>query len=94
MDPRYFETVGTHILSGRTITDADMFGKHMVAVVNQTFVTKLMHGANPVGKQVRIDIFEQAPVPIKNPWFEIVASCPTCAIADWSIRQCRKHTLP
>ena len=72
VDPRYFETVGTHILSGRTITDADMFGKHMVAVVNQTFVTKLMHGANPVGKQVRIDIFEQAPVPIKNPWFEIV----------------------
>jgi putative ABC transport system permease protein len=72
VDPYYFQTIGIRLLSGRTLTDDDMQGKHMVALVNQTFVTKLLAGRNPIGKQVRIDIFERAPVPIKNPWFEIV----------------------
>ena len=72
IDTYYLQTVGSRLLSGRSLTDADMEGKHMVALVNQTFVTKLLGGRNPVGKQLRIDIFEQAPVPIKNPWFEII----------------------
>ncbi|MBV9156811.1 MAG: ABC transporter permease [Acidobacteriaceae bacterium] len=72
IDAYYLQTVGSRLLSGRSLTDADMQGKHMVALVNQTFVTKLLGGRNPVGKQVRIDVFEQAPVPIKNPWFEII----------------------
>jgi predicted permease len=72
VDPSYFQTVGSRVLSGRNLTDADMQGKHSVALVNQTFVTKLLGGRNPVGKQVRIDAFERAPVPIKNPWFEII----------------------
>ncbi|MBV9302803.1 MAG: ABC transporter permease [Acidobacteriaceae bacterium] len=72
IDTYYFQTVGSRLLNGRSLTDADMQGKHMVALVNQTFVTKLLGGRNPVGMRVRIDAFEQAPVPIKNPWFEII----------------------
>jgi len=38
------------VLAGRAFTDADGAGAQHVAIVNQSFVRKFFHGANPVGR--------------------------------------------
>ena len=48
--PHYFETLGTHLLRGRTITDQDTPTSQEVAVVNQRFVNKFLPHEDPIGK--------------------------------------------
>jgi predicted permease len=45
----YFETIGTHLISGRLIDEHDMPQAHHVAVVNQTFAKKFFPGKDAVG---------------------------------------------
>jgi predicted permease len=40
VSPGYFESIGTHLLVGRTFTDQDNAGSQNVAVVNQTFAKR------------------------------------------------------
>ena len=53
--PRFFEIVGTALVAGRDLTDADNAGAPAVAVVNQAFVRKHLTGADPLGQRVRIN---------------------------------------
>ncbi|MEK6399166.1 MAG: FtsX-like permease family protein, partial [Terriglobus sp.] len=47
----YFDSVGTHVLMGRGITQRDTPSAPRVAVVNQTFVNKMFKpGENPIGQ--------------------------------------------
>ena len=46
----YFESTGTKIVKGRTITDQDTATTRNIAVVNQTFATKFFKGDDPIGK--------------------------------------------
>jgi putative ABC transport system permease protein len=46
----YFESVGTKIVKGRTITEQDSATTRNVAVVNQTFAKKFFKDENPIGK--------------------------------------------
>ena len=46
----YFDTIGTRIVQGRTITDQDTATSQRVAVVNQTFAKKFFKGESPIGK--------------------------------------------
>jgi predicted permease len=46
----YFETIGTKIVQGRTITDQDTAISQRVALVNQTFANKFFKGESPIGK--------------------------------------------
>jgi predicted permease len=48
--PRYFETLGTHLLRGRTIGDEDTPTSRQVAVVNQAFARKFFPNLDPIGK--------------------------------------------
>ncbi|MEO8026818.1 MAG: ABC transporter permease [Bryobacteraceae bacterium] len=48
--PRYFETMGTRMLSGRDISERDRAGAPRVAIVNEMFVEKYFSGQNPVGR--------------------------------------------
>lgn len=50
----YFDSVGTHVLMGRGITEKDTSTAPPVAVVNQEFVKKFFHGANPIGQHVGV----------------------------------------
>jgi predicted permease len=54
--PRYFETMATPIVSGREFTDQDVEKSEQVAIVNETFVRRLMPAAKSpaeaVGKRV------------------------------------------
>lgn len=49
----YLETVGAHLLGGRTFTEAEDDGsKRRVVVVNRTLARQLFPGENPIGKQL------------------------------------------
>jgi predicted permease len=50
--PGYFETLQIPVLIGRSFTEQDGPDAQRVAIVNQTFMRKLFHGANPVGRYV------------------------------------------
>ena len=54
--PRYFETMATPIVEGREFTDQDLEKSEQVAIVNETFVKRLMpavkSSAEAVGKRV------------------------------------------
>jgi predicted permease len=46
----FFETLGTKIIQGRSITDQDSPSSRRIAVVNQTFAQKFFKDENPIGK--------------------------------------------
>ncbi|MGH9407796.1 MAG: ABC transporter permease, partial [Terriglobia bacterium] len=48
--PRYFNTIGTQLLRGRTITDQDTANSPYVAVVNEAFVKKFFPKQDPIGQ--------------------------------------------
>ncbi len=50
VNSEYFDSVGTHILMGRGISERDTPSAPTVAVVNQEFVKKFFHGKNPIGR--------------------------------------------
>ena len=50
----YFRTIGIPLQAGRAFTEVDTADAERVAMVNETFVRKLMHGASPLGKHVRL----------------------------------------
>ncbi|MBV8897812.1 MAG: ABC transporter permease, partial [Acidobacteriaceae bacterium] len=46
----YFDSVGTHVLEGRGISERDSPGAPAVAVVNEEFAKKFFPGQNPIGR--------------------------------------------
>ena len=54
VSPDYFATMGTRILRGRGITDADRAGGERVAVVDEAMSRVLWPGADAVGKCMRV----------------------------------------
>jgi hypothetical protein len=50
----YFRTIGIPLRAGRAFNAGDTAEAEPVAMVNETFVRKLMHGASPLGKHVRL----------------------------------------
>jgi predicted permease len=47
--PGYFATIGTKVLEGRAFTDGDNRSSQPVAIVDQAFVKRFLHGQNPIG---------------------------------------------
>lgn len=56
----YFDTIGTRLLAGRSITDHDLPSSRRVAVVNQTFVDLYFKNRNPIGKRFGLEGPEHA----------------------------------
>ena len=52
--PRYFETMGIPIVSGRGFTRTDTADTQPVAIVSQSTAARYWPGAEPIGKRVRI----------------------------------------
>lgn len=48
--PHYFETIGTPLLRGRTITERDTSASPYVAVVNEAFAKKFFPKQDPIGQ--------------------------------------------
>jgi predicted permease len=49
---RYFETIGTRLLRGRTIEERDTPASHHVAVINDAFARKFFPNEDPLGKHL------------------------------------------
>ncbi len=53
VQPPYFQTAGTPVIQGREFTEADSATAPKVAIINETFSTKIWPGENPLGKSFR-----------------------------------------
>lgn len=62
ISPRYLRAAGTRLLSGRDLNARDRAGSPRVALVNETFVRKLLPSEKPIGKRFRMGRTEQAPL--------------------------------
>ena len=49
VSPDYFTTIGTRLLEGRSFTGDDNRNAPNVAIVDEAFVKKFLHGQNPIG---------------------------------------------
>jgi predicted permease len=73
----FFATFDAAPLAGRLFTAADYGAARRVAVVNQSFVDRVLGGRNPIGRHVRYRVVDQhagqrPPAGIDPPWIEIV----------------------
>lgn len=54
VSPRWFQTLGVPLLSGRDFTDADAATSPKVAIANQAFARSFWPNKNPIGKHVNL----------------------------------------
>ena len=54
--PDFFRTTGMTVLQGRSFTDHDDSKATPVVMVNQKFVDRYLPGADPIGKQIRLEV--------------------------------------
>ena len=52
ISPKYFETMGIPLLSGRQLTDQDTDGSPNVTVISETMARRYWPGENPIGKRI------------------------------------------
>jgi predicted permease len=55
VSPRYFETIGMRVISGRAFTDADGFAAPRVALVNRALARERFGTRDPIGAQLTPD---------------------------------------
>ena len=72
--PHYFDTLGVHVLRGRTLTEADGVSQQSV-VINRRFADMYFQGENPIGQRIRLT--EEFPTGPQTDWFTIVGITPT-----------------
>ena len=53
--PNFFETIGSKIVLGRSITDDDTATTRKVAVINEAFAKRFFKNQNPIGQHFGID---------------------------------------
>jgi len=72
IDPSYFDVLKAPVLSGRAFGAADLGPDARVAIVDQSFVDRMLQGRSPVGRQLTfLKRGEQIRDPAA-PWYEIV----------------------
>jgi predicted permease len=79
--PDFFETFGISFLRGRTFAEADSATTTRVVIVNQEFANRYLHGEEPLGKQVQLDV-SGTPV-----WSEIVGVVGNVKVFSESTRE-------
>ncbi|MGH9935995.1 MAG: ABC transporter permease, partial [Blastocatellia bacterium] len=52
VSPRYFDTLGIRLLSGRAFTSADTAGRPAVAIINETMARRFWPNESPIGKRI------------------------------------------
>jgi predicted permease len=68
ISPGYFNTMGVPMLAGRDFNECDTATSQKAAIVNESFVKKILNGANPVGQHFQIEEY----VGRARPMYEIV----------------------
>lgn len=68
----YFPTVGLQLLRGRLISASDVSSARRVAVVSSTLAKSFFAGENPLGQQIKFNVFDEEGQFPHNAYFEIV----------------------
>ena len=68
----YTAMLGIALLQGRLFTDAEMYGRRHLAVVNQAFVRRYFAGQEPLGRAVHIPRMMTPPFNLTDGSFQIV----------------------
>ena len=68
----YFPTMNLHLLRGRLLTQGDVSAERRVAVVNESLARRFFAGEDPIGKQIRFNVFDELPETPHDVYFEIV----------------------
>ena len=68
----YFKTVGLQLLYGRTMTAAEVASGARVAVVSRALVKSYFNGKNPIGQQIKINVFDTVPFAPHDAYFSII----------------------
>lgn len=77
--PRYFDTLGVHIVRGRALTDADGVSQQSV-VVNRRLAEMYFSAENPIGR--RIKLTEEFPTGPQTDWLTVVGVAPNIRQGD------------
>jgi putative ABC transport system permease protein len=64
VSPSYFETMQTSVLAGRDFDSHDTATSPKVAIVNESFVRKILNGQNPIGVNFRVENYVGRPSPM------------------------------
>jgi putative ABC transport system permease protein len=64
--PQYFSAMGIPLERGRFVSDSDIKGAPMVAVVSHSIAARFWPGQDPIGKRLKVEIG------LDNPWMTIV----------------------
>jgi putative ABC transport system permease protein len=71
VSPNFFDVLGAPILAGRAFAAADLEPVPAAVIVNQSFVSQVLVGQNPVGRRIRrVRVADRPTEP--GPWLEIV----------------------
>lgn len=90
----YFSTVNLHLLRGRLLTDSDIAGARRVAVVNESLARRFFTGEDPIGKQIKFNVFDELPETPHDSYFEIVGVVNDARGIDFDNKQHPKFLEP
>lgn len=68
----YFSTLGIALLRGRLLSTNDVAGARRVVVVNNTLAKNYFGGEDPLGRQIKFNVFDQVPEFPHDAYYEIV----------------------
>lgn len=78
VDAGFFDALGARPLSGRVFAPTDVARHRDVALVNTSFVERVLRGGNPIGRRIRAVAGDAEQPP--GPWIEIVGLVPDLGI--------------
>jgi putative ABC transport system permease protein len=68
----YFKTVGMQLLRGRLLSSSDVVSGRRVAVVNNALAEKYFPNEDPLGHQIKFNVFDEIPLTPHDAYFEII----------------------
>jgi len=68
----YFPTVGLRLLRGRLLSPDDVAGARRVAVVSARLVKNYLDDEDPLGRQIKFNVFDEEPSLPHDAYFQIV----------------------
>jgi len=68
----YFPSLRRQLLQGRVLTADDISASRHVAVVNEILDRKFLARENPIGLQIKFNVFDELPQSPRDTYFEIV----------------------
>jgi putative ABC transport system permease protein len=87
--PGYLETIGIERLAGRDFDGRDIESTARVTVVNETLARRYWPGQNPLGKRLRMSVFNGY-----TPWMTIIGVMKDTRQHDWAARAENEMYIP